>query len=197
MIDLVPATRRTAELIADLDDDQLASPTPCPAYTVGDLLDHIDGLALAFTNAATKQLPEGGTQAPPAGSAARLESGWRTRIPQRLAALAESWQDPGAWEGMTQAGGIDMPGEIAGLVALNEVIVHGWDLATATGRTYDAEPEQVEICIQTMGPQPGEERPVGDDVAFGRPVDVSADAPPIDRLAAVLGRDPSWVPPGD
>jgi uncharacterized protein (TIGR03086 family) len=193
MIDLVPATRRTAELIANIEDGQLASPTPCPNYTLGDLLDHLNGLCQAFTDAATKQLSEGGTQAP-SGNATHLERDWRTRIPQRLAALAEAWREPAAWEGMTQAGAVDMPSQIAGLVALNEVIVHGWDIAKASGQPYDAEPDHIEACIQTMAPQPGELRPVGDDVPFGRPVDVPVDARPIDRLVAVLGRDPSWTP---
>lgn len=193
MIDLVPATRRTAALIANIGDDQLALPTPCPDYTLGDLLDHVDGLSLAFADAAIKTIPEGGSQAPSVDGA-RLGSDWRSRIPQRLAALADAWHDPAAWEGMTQAGSVDMPGEIAGLVALNEVIVHGWDVARASGQPYDAEPDHVEACIRTMAPQPGEERPVGDDVPFGRPVEVPVDAPPIDRLVAVLGRDPSWTP---
>jgi uncharacterized protein (TIGR03086 family) len=171
MIELVAATRRRAELIANIGDDQRAPPTPCPNYTLGDLLDHQNGLSQAFTDAATKKLPEGGTQAQ-SGKAAHLERDWRTRIPQRSAALAEAWRDPAAWEGMTQAGAVDMPGEIAGLVALNEVIVHGWDITRASGQPYDAEPDQVEACMQTMGPQPGEERPVGYDVPFGRPVEV-------------------------
>jgi uncharacterized protein (TIGR03086 family) len=195
MIDLIPATRRTAELIANLGDDQLVRPTPCPNYTLGDLLDHVNGLSQAFANAATKVIPEGGTAPPPPGDASRLERDWHAGIPERLAKLAEVWQDPAAWEGMTQVGGFDLPGEIAGLVALNEVIVHGWDIARASGQPYDADPENVEVCIRTMGPQPGEERPAGDDVAFGRSVDAPADARPIDRLAAVLGRDPSWTPP--
>lgn len=194
MIDLVPATHRTAVVINNLTDDGLSSPTPCPSYTIGDLLDHVEGLAQAFTNAATKNFREGATQGP-SGDASRLEPGWRTRIPERLAALAQAWNDPAAWEGMTQAGGVDMPGEIAGVVALNEVIVHGWDIARASGQAYDADPQHVEVCIQTMRPQPGEERPVGDDVAFGRPVDVPVDAEPIDRLVAIVGRHPAWTAP--
>jgi uncharacterized protein (TIGR03086 family) len=194
MIDLEPATRRTAEVVANIGDEQLASPTPCPNYTLGDLLDHLNGLSQAFTNAASKQLPEGGPE-PPLGDATGLEHDWRERIPQRLAALAAAWRDPAAWDGMTQAGGFEMPGQIAGLVALNEVIVHGWDIARASGQSYDAEPEHVQACIETMAPKPGEERPVGDDVAFGRPVNVAEGASPLDRLVAVLGRDPSWVSP--
>jgi uncharacterized protein (TIGR03086 family) len=194
MIDLVPATRRTAEVIANLGDEQLSSPTPCPRYSVGDLLDHVEGLTQAFTDAASKDLGPGNAQGP-SGDAARLEPGWRTRIPARLAALAEAWSDPAAWEGVTQAGGVDMPGQVAGIVALDEVIVHGWDIARASGQAFDAEPEHVEVCIQMMQPQPGEERPLGDDVMFGRPVATPDDARPIDRLVAILGRDPSWAAP--
>lgn len=47
-------------------------------------------------------------------------------IPERLVAMAEAWRDPKAWEGETAAGGVQLSGEIAGLVALNEVMVHGW-----------------------------------------------------------------------
>ncbi len=40
---------------------------------------------------------------------------------------------------MTSAGPIEMPGEIAGLVALDELVVHGWDLARATDQPYDVD----------------------------------------------------------
>ena len=191
MIDLQPATQATAAVIAALSDGHLALPTPCPEYTVGDLLDHVEGLALAFTDAATKTPPTGAPSAAP-GDASRLAPGWQQRIPDRLAELARAWTDPAAWDGMTAAGGIDMPGGIAGIVALNEVIAHGWDLARATGQPFHADDADVAVCIETMGPQPGEDRPVGTDVAFGRPVEVAEDAAPVDRLAAVLGRDPAW-----
>ena len=193
MIDLRPATDRTAAVIAALSDDHLALPTPCPEYSVGDLLDHVEGLALAFTDAATKTPPEGEPQGA-VGDAGRLAPGWQQRTPDRLAELARAWAEPSAWDGATQAGGVEMPGEIAGLVALNEVIAHGWDLAKATGRSFDADEAEVEVCIATMGPQPGEERDAGSDVAFGPPVATDDDAAPVDRLAAVLGRDPAWAP---
>lgn len=53
-VDLGPATRETARVVFDVDDDQLADRTPCPDYTVADLLDHIRGLAAAFAGAARK-----------------------------------------------------------------------------------------------------------------------------------------------
>lgn len=192
MIHLVPAARRTGALITAITDEQLGAPTPCPRYSLGDLLDHVGGLAQAFRDAATKEVPSGGGPGP-SGDSRRLEDGWRTRIPTQLLAMAEAWCEPAAWEGSTAAGGVELPGEVAGLVALNETLVHGWDIARATGQAYDVEAEQAEVCIRVMGPRPGEDRPVADDVAFGRPVAVAADAAPLDRLVATMGRDPSWT----
>lgn len=90
-------------------DDQLDAPTPCPEMPVRTLLDHGDGLALAFVCAAAKTEPPGGSR-PPAADASQLAADWRTRIPQRLSDLAVAWREPDAWTGMTKAGGIDLPG---------------------------------------------------------------------------------------
>ena len=70
----------------------------------------------------------------------QLETGWRLVIARDLELLAESWRNPAAYEGTTMAGPIEMPGSDAATVALNEVVVHGWDLAVATGQPYAADP---------------------------------------------------------
>ena len=52
--DLQPAATSMAGLLAGISDDQLGASTPCPDYVLGDLVDHVGGLAKAFTWAATK-----------------------------------------------------------------------------------------------------------------------------------------------
>ena len=42
-VDLEPAARRLADLVAGVPDDLLDAPTPCPGYTVGDLVEHVGG----------------------------------------------------------------------------------------------------------------------------------------------------------
>ena len=54
MPDLTPATSRVGSVVAGVTDDQLGAATPCRGSAVGDLLDHLDGLSLAFTSAAEK-----------------------------------------------------------------------------------------------------------------------------------------------
>lgn len=188
-IDFGPATSAVARLVRGVRDDQLDGPTPCPAYTVGDLLDHLGGLAIAFRDAATKDTPPGGAQ--PQVDAANLGDGWRDRIAGDLDALAAAWREPSAYDGMTMAGPVEMPGEIAALVALDEVVVHGWDLARATGQEYA--PDEAAVRA-SLGFAASFELPEGvTDGPFGPPVAVPADAPAIDRLAGATGRDPRWT----
>lgn len=193
-LDLAPATDRLADLVRAVPDARLSGPTPCPAYSLGDLLDHVDGLSMAFTAAATKDGGPAGSQGP-SGNASRLGEDWRDRIPTRLAALAAAWREPAAWTGMTQAGGIELPGEIAGIVALNELVIHGWDVARASGQDYDIDPASLEAAhgfvAQFSGPGQEESR-AG---LFGPVVDVPPNAPLLDRVIGMSGRDPAWVPP--
>ena len=90
------------------------------------------------------------------------------------------------------AGGVRFPAEAAGLVALNEVQMHGWDLARATGQPYEVDDASAEAVLPIV-------TPTGDDSAregmFGPPVDVPEDAPLFDRVLGLAGRNPNWTPP--
>jgi uncharacterized protein (TIGR03086 family) len=191
MIDLTPATGMLARVVSDISDDQLAAPTPCEGSTVADLLDHVDGLCLAFTGAAGKVPSDQG----PSADGDQLAAGWRTRIPERLALLAGAWQDEAAWSGMTKTGGLELPGEVAAAVAINEVLVHGWDLAVATGQSYSGDDALVQAAFSFVRPTV-EQNPGGSPGLFGPPVAVAQDAATLDQLIAATGRDPGWRPAG-
>lgn len=192
--DFGPATATMRRLVLGTRDDQLTAATPCPDYTVGDLVQHIGGLTVAFTYAAHQQPmpggPSGGT-----GDASLLEPGWRLLIARDLEVLAESWSNPAAYAGMTMAGPVEMPGSDAAAVALNEVVVHGWDLAVATGQQYDVDPTSLHICTEFARafstPETADQR--GD--AFGTVIEVPDDAPALDRLLGLMGREASWRAP--
>jgi uncharacterized protein (TIGR03086 family) len=189
VLDLTPATDAVARVVAAVRDDQLDAPTPCEGTPVAALLDHLDGLSQAFTAAARKTPLDAGASA----DTSRLADGWRERIPARLAALARAWHDEDAWTGMTAAGGVDLPGEVAGLVALDEVVVHGWDVARATDQDLGVDAQLVEGALGFVR-QAVAEHPAGSPGLFGPPVPVADDAPPLHVLLGLTGRDPAWQP---
>jgi uncharacterized protein (TIGR03086 family) len=190
MLDLEPAAGELSELIRTVPDGMLGRPTPCPGYSLGDLIDHVGGLALAFAATAAKNTGPL-TAVAGSGDAARLGPDWRERIPRDLAALAAAWRDPSAWTGLTQAGGVDLPGEAAGVVALDELVVHGWDVARASGRQLDPDPAAVAALHGFLV----QARSAGGDLPFGPVVAVAAGRPLFDKVIGLAGRDPGWRPP--
>ncbi|MFD5143748.1 TIGR03086 family metal-binding protein [Streptomyces sp. NPDC058401] len=187
MLDLGPQARIVARLAAGVPDARLSGPTPCPEYTVGTLLGHLAGLAAAFRDAARKDLGPTTDTAPTAALPA-LPADWREELPRVLGELAEAWTDPAAWTGMTRAGGVDLPGEVAGLVAVNELVIHGWDLARATGQEYAPDRAALDTSYAFLVASAGEEGGGGD--IFGPVVPVPDGAPLLDRAVGLSGRDP-------
>jgi uncharacterized protein (TIGR03086 family) len=190
-LNLDPAARRLADLVGRVRDEDLRKPTPCPAYTLGDLIEHVGGFALAFTAAARKERGELTEGAPP-GDAARLGDRWRERIARDLGSLAEAWRDPSAWDGMTRIAGMDSPAAMVGLVATDELVVHGWDVARATGQPYSCEPELIAGARQFLEVFASPEAPAGPEVPFGPSLTVPPGTAALDELVALAGRDPGW-----
>jgi len=187
---LQPATKRLDALVRGTPTRLLDDPTPCD-IGVGALLDHIGTLAAAFAAAARKD-PSQVTGPPPAPDASHLGADWRETIPAALDELASAWDDPTAWTGMTRVGGMDMPGEAAGIVALDEVVLHGWDLARATDQPYEIEDESLQPLLGFLNHMAEPDMVAAREGLFGPVVPVAEDAPLLDRVLGLAGRDPAW-----
>jgi uncharacterized protein (TIGR03086 family) len=121
-----------------------------------------------------------------------LAGDWRTRLPEQLDALAAAWQQPDAWEGMSAAGGVTMPAGALGVVALNEVLVHGWDLAAATGQEYRPDEKSAERCLE-FAIDFAKGAPDARNAIYGPEVPIPANAPVFDQLLGQTGRSPDWA----
>lgn len=189
-LDLGPQTRILTRLADGVREDRLADPTPCPDLAVRNLLGHLTGLAVAFRDAARKDLGPT-TDTSPEASVPDIGPGWREQLAAALGELAEAWRDPQAWTGMTRAGGIDLPGEVAGAVVADELVIHGWDLARATGQEYTPDPAALRAAHGLLAAA-AEEEAERDQGMFGPVVAVPADAPLLERAVGLSGRDPGW-----
>jgi uncharacterized protein (TIGR03086 family) len=103
-------------------------------------------------------------------------------------AVSAAWHDPAALERPARLPIGDVPGEVALAIHTVETIVHGWDLARATGQPTEIEPE---LCAVAWEASKG----IGDDLRgagrpFGPVVFVPPTASDTARLVAWLGRQP-------
>ncbi|TDD42768.1 TIGR03086 family protein [Nonomuraea terrae] len=193
-IDLESAAREVVRLLDGVTEDRMDDPTPCADTSVAALLDHLMGLSLAFTWAARKTPPPEDAPRPGTESAERLDPQWRTLLPRRLDELVEAWRDPAAREGMTEVGGVTLPAEQMVVVALDELVLHGWDLARATGQPFTCAPADTAAVLAFTSEAARPEQAAGREGLFGPVVEVPDDAPAFDRALGFAGRDPAWTP---
>jgi uncharacterized protein (TIGR03086 family) len=80
-----------------------------------------------------------------------------------------------------------------GVIVLNEVLVHGWDLAVGTGQPYEVDPAAAQRCLQ-FARELALGAPEVRNGMYGPEVPVPDDAGIFDRLLGQTGRDPEWAP---
>jgi uncharacterized protein (TIGR03086 family) len=185
---LVPTAAATFTAIVDgIPDDQVDAPTPCADYDVAALVGHLLHWGPSLVGAGRKEVVP-----PPEGDEAPAGESWRTSLEAHVAALTTAWSAPEAWEGTTRMGGpMEMPAATVGGIVVAELVVHGWDLARATGQQPTWPDPLLEVAHTDLAAMAEVGRQMG---AFGPEVPVADDAPPLDRLLGVAGRDPAWRP---
>jgi uncharacterized protein (TIGR03086 family) len=181
---LAVALEATGQLIGGVR--QWDAPTPCPDWAARDLVGHlIIGNAIfarAMNGDPYTQLAAQAGSPPPDDELA-------TAYGDGAGRLLDAFRRPGALaETVTVPFGA-VPGLVALHLRLTELLVHGWDLAQATGQTaaFPAElaQQELEFTQAHLSEIPSGRSPF----APSRPV--PADAGPLDQLVACLGRDPS------
>jgi len=182
MLDLGPAARELARVAAEVGDDDLDRPTPCGDWRVRDLGGHLLAFAGHFIRVARHE--EGGA----GGAPEDLPPDWRAVLDARLTELAAAWEEPSAWEGEGSAGGLTMPRAQLGVVAVEELVLHGWDLAQSVDAGFDVRDEDLAAVAEFVAQfehAPAEHR----RGLYGPVVPASADTE-LDRVLALAGRDP-------
>ena len=159
---------------------QMNDPTPCEEFTVHDVLDHMMAPAQVFACAFR------GEEAPeptPTGTYGWVPAKEFREVMDDLLAAVRS---PGAMERTIESPFGTMSGEsFARLVALDGLL-HGWDLATATGQRYEVPPAVTDAVASFAQGALTDELRDGD--TFKHATDAGPDAGPIERLAAFSGR---------
>jgi uncharacterized protein (TIGR03086 family) len=182
-MDATTAMNRTHEtlapLFAGLTPEHREMSTPCTEWTVHDLIGHMCGGG---------HMIAGGLQgqAPPDEAPDFLANGPVAGWDAAKAHLVEA-ATPDALAAMHQMPFGEVPGEVAVGVITADHLVHGWDLARATGQNLSIDDELAEWALQTWQMVVPAE---GRDGGFDDVVATADDASAVDRLVAYTGRTP-------
>jgi len=181
------AVNQLGVLVANVRADQEGLPTPCAEWDVRALLSHVVSHSMPnLIVAARGETPD--WQAPPA----RVPADWAGAYQTAAGELVSTWR-AADMDRMVASGGGQAPLRARADQQIAELVVHGWDLAKATGQGGPLDPAVAEHALnwskQMLKP---EYRGAGR--GFGQEVSVAPDAPSYDRMAAWFGRDPAWQP---
>ncbi len=177
------ALLHTGRIVVGVLPEHLSQPTPCRDWDVRLLLNHIIGGNYMFA------LVAAGGRADPTGDMDdhTLPDPGSNYVASAEAVLA-AWAAPGAMERRCHMSFGDIPAPAAVSIHFLDIVVHGWDLARATGQDTTIEPdlaaEALDISHGLLSPE------LRDTGVFGPEIPISDDNPLHDRLAAFMGRRP-------
>jgi uncharacterized protein (TIGR03086 family) len=180
LADLDCALASTEVIVAGILESQWSAPTPCTELDVREVVNHLVSGNLLFA-----ALVHGGPL--PDGNADHLDGDPLASFQRAAGELREAFAAPGALESVYTAPFGSGPGAALAHVRIVELLVHGWDLARATGQQADCPPGVAERALAATRRQLTS-RPEGPGAPFAAEVPVPDDAPAVDRLAGFLGR---------
>jgi len=163
-------------VVAGITPDQLDRKTPCADYTVRGVLEHMIKGATAFAATFRGEAAGAPDVSDPLGG-----------FHPALGDLGRAMAAPGALERTVATPFGDLPGETFARFVVLDGLVHGWDMATATGQPYEPS-EALVAAVEAFARQNLD--PLRDGQAFADAVEPAPDASPIERLTAYTGRRP-------
>ena len=191
------AVRASVRVVALVNDVDLARPTPCAGWKLGDLLGHMTVQHDGFAAAA-------------AGEGADLGR-WQTRPfdPETLVAeyvlaagrIMDVFSDPDVLDRQFFLPGVSMrrmfPARQAIGLHLVDCLIHGWDAARALGIPYEPEPDLVNAALVVARTGPDDESRLRQGAPFkpvvrGPALRARGAAGTLDEVLAWLGRYPGW-----
>jgi len=174
---ILPTLSATVDRIQTM---QMNDPTPCSEFTVHDVLNHMIVLGGSFSYWFR------GEEAPEAKAPGVY--GWvpSAEFDQVMTDLLQAVKSDGAMERTLSTPMGDMPGETFARLVAFDGLMHGWDLASSTGQTFDVPPAVIasvdEFARMALTPE------MRDGDTFKEATVAPDGATPLESLVAFSGR---------
>ncbi|MGI5268760.1 TIGR03086 family metal-binding protein [Nonomuraea sp. CA-218870] len=178
-----------AAKVAAVRPDQWSNPSPCDEWNARDVVGHIVDMHGAMLSPLGKSLSAAPTvEEDPLAAFVSARADVEALLADRAIAASEVG---------TPAGRLTVEQHVDQVVSA-DMVLHGWDLARATGQDDTIDPSEIEAMWPGLQQIPEKMRIPGalgpGIVVFGPEVKVPDDAPLQHRVLGLLGRDPQWRP---
>jgi uncharacterized protein (TIGR03086 family) len=185
------AVQASVQVVSQASAADLARPTPCPDWTLAELLGHMTAQHNGFAAAAAgdgAELVHWLTGAPVADPVGEYAAAAERVIAAFAAAgvLAREFVLPEIHPKLR------FPAAEAIGFHFVDYVAHGWDVARALGRAYELEPDVLAAALPIAQAVPDGERRRRPGAAFAPRIAVTSDGP-LDQIVALLGRRPDWT----
>ena len=186
---MAAAAAQAARVVAGVPGHPMDAPTPCDDWDLRTLVNHV----ILWTAYSAERRAHGDSVAEELMTRDfTADPGFAEDYAAHLGQAVAAWSDPAAWERDLGVMGSSTPAADVAAMLIAEMVLHGWDVARATGQEYaceDAVAAGVLACVEAQGelfrryqgfaaivPLPG-----GEEAATV-----------LDRALSLSGRDPQW-----
>ena len=188
--ELTDAGNAASRVVDNVRTDQFGDPTPCPEWDVRTLLNHL----ILWTSHSLERRARGESVSEELMERDfAAEPGFAAAYRAQLGRALDAWADPAVWERELNVMGSATPAADIAAMMVAELVLHGWDLAVATGQAYTVPDRAAAAALAAVEANAELFRQYK---GFAEPVPVADGAPALDRALALSGRDPGWAPAG-
>lgn len=157
------------------------APTPVAEWVARDIIDHLISWPPAMLAGMGVELPAVEPTPDPL-------DGWRAHTANMQALL----DDQDSVDRLVETADGSQPlSQVIDNYYLADIFMHSWDLAKASGQDADLDPQIVAAMVMGMSPMADSLAASGQ---FGQPKVLDESHSDLDRLIALIGRDPAWTP---
>jgi uncharacterized protein (TIGR03086 family) len=171
-----------------LTEDDLSRPSPCAEYAVGEVGEHVVRSMVLLASVAGAQAgnPAAGSVGPAGGPVGPAGGPLEEQVAVTAEAALAAWRRRGLG-GTVAVGRSTLPASLAVEIIPMELLVHGWDMARATGQQIDVPPEVVDHVLGRARKLVTEDKR---GRSFAAEVPTGPEATALQRLIAFTGRVP-------
>jgi uncharacterized protein (TIGR03086 family) len=178
------AARVVAGAAKAANTQTLEQTTPCTDWDLRTLLNH----TILWTSYSAERRAYGESVAEELMSKDfTAEPGYAQAYQGQLSKAVDAWSKPEAWAGDRNVMGSATPAADIAAMLIAEMVLHGWDIAKATGQDYHCDDAVARNVLKTVEAQGELFRQYQ---GFAAIVPVPDDATAFDRALALSGRDP-------